>query len=131
MTPRPMGGPARRRLLLGACLTIWLAAFVATHLPPRDVPRTGVGDIYLHAAGFFVLGTLLLLTLAAYGAARPRRAAVALLALAIYAALDEATQPLVGRTAAMSDWLADLAGTAAALLLCEAALRLREHKRER
>ena len=117
--------PRRRRLLLGGLTVTWAAAFTATHLPPTNIPTTGLGDVYLHAAGYFLLGGLLSLALAACGTQPARRIAVTLAVLAVYAVVDEATQPLVGRTAALSDWFADMVGTAAAVAACEAVLYCR------
>ena len=48
---------------------------------------------------------------------------------AAYGALDEWLQPFVGRTLSLSDWLADVAGIATAMLLL--ALRPRPHAETR
>ena len=107
----------------------WIAAFVATHIPKQHLPRgIHVGDKMLHAAGYFLLGGLLLLTRSAWGATWPRRAAWVVLVLAAYAAFDEITQPLVNRAAAVGDWLADTGGALAAVVLGEAILALFRRK---
>jgi VanZ family protein len=52
------------------------------------------------------------------------------LALAALAAVDEATQPLVGREADRLDWYADLAGLAAGLAVIATGLLIwRRHRR--
>lgn len=115
--PRRLLRPAR--LALALFLIAWLGAFVATHIPARSIPQVHASDKVLHATGFFILGGLLLLALAIRGARRWRRDLAALVLLAAYAAFDELTQPLVGRTAALGDWLADVTGLVAALIVGE------------
>lgn len=118
-----------RRMLAVAMAVSWIGAFVATHLPKEHLPEDiRVGDVALHAAGYFLLGALLLATRAAYGSAWPRRAVVVVLVLAAYAAFDEITQPLVNRAAALSDWLADTGGALGAVILGEAILAMLRRK---
>jgi len=113
------------RTWLGRALAVtWLGAFLATHVPAEKVPDVHVTDKTLHAVGYFVLATLLLAWLAARGVRRIRRATIAIVALAVYGAIDEATQPLVQRHASIEDWLADLAGVLAAAIVCELLLAL-------
>jgi len=124
----------RRAVLIRGALHValaltWLGAFVATHIPRGDVPPIGVSDKTLHALGYFVLATLLLLTLAARGAARVRRAALTAAVLAAYAAVDEITQALVNRQPAVDDWLADVLGAAAAIALWEVVLAIYARRR--
>ena len=121
MTPPQRPQHARRPVALVTAL-LFVAAFVATHLPRHRLPRLGARDTSLHGIGYFVLGTSLLATFVAWGLGRRTRGPLLLGALAAYAALDELTQPLVGRDAAWADWTADLLGAAAALLLGELAL---------
>jgi len=97
------------------------AAFLAaaTHAPADEVSflvravDSGVvePDKLIHVAAYAVLG---LLAAVAYGGRwhGPLRAAwPLLLLLAVAAGADEATQPLFGRVADSSDWLADVAGS--------------------
>ncbi len=105
--------PSRiRRPLTAACVACWLAAFAATHVPLR-LPPTGPvpsSDKTLHFAGYLGLGLIVLLTLhvrSVRGRRRNRRMVGMLL---VYAAVDESTQPLFGRHAAVADWTADLLG---------------------
>jgi len=118
-----------RPLLLAGCIVVWACAFAATHTPPSMLPRLHVTDVALHAAGYFILASLLMGTLAAYRLAGARRAALALAILAAYGALDELTQPLVGRSAAWSDWFADMLGTAAAIAVWQAMLAFAARRR--
>ena len=118
-----------RRPLLALLIATWIGAAVATHIPPGSVPETGVSDKSLHVLGYFVLGSLLLVTLAGCGVGRARRVALLLGALAVYGALDEITQPLVGRNASVYDWLADVSGAALAVVVCELVLALAARRR--
>ena len=112
--------PWLRRLLV---LT-WLSAFVATHLPAGNVPDVHVGDKTLHVVGYFVLASLLLATLITRGVGPICRVAMTVVALAAYGAIDEATQPFVRRHASFDDWLANLAGVLAAVIVCELVVAL-------
>ena len=78
-----------------------------------------VGDANLHFAGFYALAGLFWLTLNAYARSRAARALLVLAIMPLYAALDELTQPIFNRNAAWGDWLADVAGTAAAVVCLE------------
>lgn len=97
-----------RRWLWAACV---LAAFVVTHLPPGAPGRPPIPDYVLHFAGFFALGIV-----TCWSAAGPNRrltlktwlAGVAF--LAVYAIVDETTQPFFGRSCEWTDYLADLCG---------------------
>ena len=99
--------------------SVWLlafaAAFVLTHTPPSDQPSPvwWLNDKILHTIGYTILGFL---TVWVIGQARVgdrwRTSALSLAGLLVYAAFDEMTQPLVGRTCEFSDWLADAGGAA-------------------
>ena len=111
---------SRRRLHRGWALLIlalyWTLLFVGTHLPPKDVPELKASDKTLH---FLAYAGLAFLTAASSAILTSRMAVRWLLTvflIAGYAAVDEFTQPLVGRTAEMADWMADLAGIVAGLI---------------
>jgi len=97
---------------------LWLAslaaAFIVTHLPPRAVPsHPGVSDWILHACGYCALGLATAWRLENRpGMLASRRWLGWLAFLLIYAIVDELSQPLVGRSNEMSDWLADVCGAA-------------------
>jgi len=107
-----------RRVVLACLIVYWVAAFVGTHVPGHHLPRVGAGDKLLHCWGYTALACLLWVTLLAHRRARWG----VLVVLPLYAALDEITQPLVGRTASIGDWLADVGGVGLAVLVCEASL---------
>ncbi|MFQ5491561.1 MAG: VanZ family protein [Phycisphaerae bacterium] len=100
----------------------WLGLFVIMHLPkPPGAELTArIGDKVVHAGAYFVLACL--------GGWSARRRGCRLnrrwlgrwwLIYAVYAALDELLQaiPSLGRACELGDWLADLTGMTAALVL--------------
>ncbi len=115
----------------------WTLAFVVTHVPPF-LPDDGAAedrlvgvDKIVHFLGYAGLAFLLMNALvpANHAAAEAagsgdhrtrgfrRGVGVTVLCCAIYGALDELTQPPFGRTADPMDYVADLLGLAAGLLL--------------
>jgi VanZ family protein len=80
------------------------------------MPSTHVSDKTLHVIGYAVLTGFLLPALAARGFTRRGQLLIAALALPVYAAVDELTQPLVNRHASMTDWLCNLLGVAVGML---------------
>lgn len=114
-----------RRWVLIACVGIWVAAFVVTHSPRDDLPDGGMPDSTLHGLGYFGLGFALYVTLAAHRTSRKWRFWTVVAVAAVYAAVDEITQPLTARCADIHDWLADVAGAAVAALICHILQRLR------
>ena len=111
-----------RRGVLGVLIVLWVSAFVATHIPAERVPPIGLKDTSLHLLGFLALTGMGLLTLRAYRVGTGRRITLGISLAAIYAGLDELTQPLVGRSNSLQDWIADLAGAILAVLLFELTL---------
>ncbi|MDY7010487.1 MAG: VanZ family protein [Planctomycetota bacterium] len=109
----------RRRLTLVLFLIIWATAVIATHIPAERLPKANISDKILHAAGFFLLAGVFWLTLWMYGVDGAKRITLIFFTMLTYAAIDEMTQPLVGRENSLGDWLADVAGTIAALTLLE------------
>ncbi len=114
---------ARRAVLL-SCVGAWVIAAAATHLPAPELSSLDISDWTLHLAGYFVLGSLFWLSLTGYGAPLVRRVPVVLVVLIAYGALDEWTQGFVGRSPDVWDWVANVAGTVAAILVWETIARL-------
>jgi len=132
MNPPPAKAPKPiRYVLLAACALAWAGAFLATHLPPNDVPNLQTSDKVLHMVGYGGLTTLLVLSLASLGRPRSARIVLAVGILLAYGAFDELTQPAFQRTADFNDWLADAAGTAIAVALCETLLAILSSARGR
>ena len=101
------------------CVFIWVCAVVTTHLPREAVPPSGLSDKWLHTIGYFVMVAILVATLMTRGLPRRRRLLLLLVAVPLYAAFDEITQPLVGRSASIYDWMMDLFGALLALVAVE------------
>lgn len=118
-----------RRVVLYTCITLWVAAFVATHIPAAGVPPIAVRDVTLHAIGYFGLATAMWLTVFAYRGRAGRRAIMVISILAVYGAFDEITQPLVNRCAAWGDWFADVIGVLIAVVLLEIICRVARRTR--
>jgi VanZ family protein len=106
-----------RPLLLIAVALYWALLLVATHLPPRELPKTPIDDKIEHFVSYGLL-SVLLLTTATLSRSDPDRTDWLILAIVLaYGAFDELTQPPFGRTCDYHDWLADAAGAATALVL--------------
>ena len=110
-----MNTDGARRRSVWIWLGYWVALFVLTHTPTSGLPgpRIEHADKVIHFALYF------LLTWLGNRAATSTPRAVSVLfrwalAYAIFAALDEWSQTLVGRTPSLMDWFADLAGVTAA-----------------
>jgi VanZ family protein len=99
-----------------------LVLLFATHYPRPEqfLGPDPPSDKTLHFLAYATLGLLAAATLAAAG--RWSRGSVASLAvgLAIFAGLDELTQPAFGRTAEPLDWVYDLIGLAVGIALVAA-----------
>src|SRR4051812_49190337 len=97
-----------------ALIVYWLLLFGATHLPPIALPKTHVSDKFEHFTAYCVLSILLAIVL---GARRGRIALVScsltILIACAYGAIDEWTQPIVGRICDLHDWYADALGSIA------------------
>ena len=115
--PEPRRRPARILAWLTAAYTAVLV--FATHYPkPADLLGPDPpSDKTLHFIAYGLLGLLAGATVAAAGRWSPRTALAVLLALAAFAVLDEATQPVFGRHADPLDWVYDCIGLTAGLVL--------------
>jgi len=108
----------------------WLALCVATHLPPTvaGLPDQRT-DKLVHASVYAGLAWLLAMAWdRSTGKLHGRHLRIAWLALVLFAAADELTQPWFGRTASIGDWLADAVGTAIGVLAFRAWQRRAEPK---
>jgi hypothetical protein len=107
-------GPLSR----GAFAVAVLVSLAVLFAPPDDVPFAPPGvDKLVHASLFAVLA----LTGRWAGV---RRVALAP-ALVLYAAVSEVLQEMIGRDAAVGDWVADVVGLLLGLLLCQWVARRR------
>lgn len=94
-----------------------LLAFVLTHLPPSELPKTRVSDKLAHFVAYFILTSLLYISLWVARRALVWTIVLTMLIALVYGAFDELTQPLVGRFCSLHDWLADAAGAASATIV--------------
>ncbi len=106
--------PAPSLLSRAGFVVYALGIFVATHWPQFsiDVPGVERPDLFIHLAVFATWAVLLNLT-GWLGEPRTVRTPLRVLPIAlVYAAIDESTQalPIIARTAAMDDFLANAAG---------------------
>jgi VanZ family protein len=88
----------------------WLGMFGGTHWPVPPHAPFGNADKWMHFGAYCGLAFLVSM---AIGMRRPVSLAVSLaivVLLAVYGALDEMTQPIVGRDCDLWDWFADMAG---------------------
>lgn len=97
---------------------------VATHIPRLDVSfDTGTSvppDKLLHFAAYAVLGFLAGLIAAGSAHSWRRWFPLVLAGIAVFALLDETTQPMFSRAAEPFDWVADVIGAAAGLVVAAA-----------
>ncbi|MCX7410733.1 MAG: hypothetical protein DWH84_04650 [Planctomycetota bacterium] len=112
--------PPRRRLrmlLVVALVSYTLVAFLGTHMPiPSGVIPRG-GDKVLHFLGYSVFGALLMGLRASLREFRWPSVVGRAGFLACYGAFDEISQKLVGRSADVADWCADVLGACCGLLV--------------
>lgn len=116
-----------RRFFVVAFWAALIFAFVMAVLPKPPALPGEPGDKVQHIIAFVVLTGLARL-------AYPRvRALTLLLAFALFGALIELTQmlPALGRTAALDDWLADVAATIVVLAVLDPARHLLARRRKR
>ena|SRR5687767_4529648 len=119
------------RLLWALTLAFWGFIFVMTHIPQQRLPGVRVNDKTAHLISYGVLAAMLYVTL---WFSRPHDWSPVWkipLVLALYAAFDELTQPLVNRFAEFADWYADVAGAVivvAALSVIRAIASTRRHR---
>lgn len=109
-----------RRFFVVAFWAALIFAFVMAVLPKPPALPGDPGDKVQHIIAFVTLTALARL-------AYPRaRALTLLLAFALFGALIELTQmlPALGRTAALDDWIADVAATLVVLAVLDPARRL-------
>lgn len=116
-------GLAAPRRWLGPLLAVyWLAIFAATHLPQAALPPSTLGDKAEHFIAYGLLAVLLNLWLIHRFPRLPMPWLWTLCIAMAYGAIDELTQPIVNRHAALGDWIADATGAALGVLLVNTVL---------
>ena len=106
-----------RRVVWIALVGYWICLSTVTHLPPSKLPDTHIKDTYEHFTAFALLAVLLCAALSSKDWTIARVAGMSFAIAAAYGAVDEWTQPIFGRTCALSDWFADATGAATAVAL--------------
>lgn len=105
-----------RRGVVLLLIAFWIVLIVATHAPRvPEVVSVEPTDKIAHLGGYGLLGLLVGLSWALWYGYRWLAAIGLLVAIAAHAALDEATQPMFGRYADITDWYADIVGAALGL----------------
>jgi VanZ family protein len=115
-----MAPSRRKKLSLISVIIYWPAIFLLTHIPqPKIVHQANLSDKTLHFMVYFILVFLLWGTIKPYSKVTWSKPAVwVILAVMVwYGVMDEWLQGLVGRTADVHDFYADLAGTVASLVV--------------
>lgn len=93
----------------------WVAMFVSTHIPTLPIALPGQSDKTVHLTAFCGLASLLMAWRCSRGQVGLSHLLLMWLMLAGYGAVDEVTQPIVGRVCDLHDWLSDLLGAAIGL----------------
>lgn len=112
----------RHILTIIALVIYWPAIFIATHIPltiPSLLFEFRISDKILHFAAYFILVFLLWFTINPNKKVNWKKAVVwwILLVVVWYGVFDEWLQGYVGRNPNIQDFMADLAGAVAALLI--------------
>ena len=101
---------------LGPALGCAIAILVVSHLPKGVLPSFGIHYRVQHAVAYGLLAALCLA--ATRGRGGLVGALLAVGAVAVVGAVDEATQPVFGRQCSVLDWLTDLGGACLAVAAC-------------
>ncbi|MDD5063964.1 MAG: VanZ family protein [Phycisphaerae bacterium] len=110
----------RPKLTIISLLLYWPGIFILAHIPiPQVVYRAGVSDKSLHFLVYLILVFLLWFAISPDKKVNWRRAAVwwVLFVVVWYGVVDEVLQKYVGRSCDVMDFIADLTGTLAGLVL--------------
>jgi VanZ family protein len=117
----------RLRIAILLLAAYWLLLVTATHIPKVPEPlEFRTSDKVQHLVAYATLAVLAAVTWSLAWPFGWRQALVLLALIAAHGVLDEVTQPIVGRTADVLDWFADVTGAALGLsgfLIARQALR--------
>jgi VanZ family protein len=99
----------------------WILIFILTTLPAESLPGIGISDKINHLLAYFGLGVLLKLAIdfqSKYPVLKKKSSVYTLGIGALYGALDEIHQIFIpGRSCEFMDWVADVVGVAAGILV--------------
>jgi VanZ family protein len=98
-------------------LAFFLSCIYMTHVPrPPGFTNIVPWDKMKHFLGFGTLASMFYFSIWLKGVPRWKTALIVVCVLAMYAGLDERTQPWTGRDCDIHDWYADMCGTVFASL---------------
>jgi hypothetical protein len=110
----------RQKITIAFLIVYWIVLAVVAHIPiPEVVYKARVSDKWLHFLAYLNLVFLLWFAVRPDSKVRLRNGMVWLVFLmtAAYGGIDELLQPYVGRTKDLGDFLANIAGVSAGLIL--------------
>ena len=112
-----------RKAAAFALAIYWMALVAGTHVPrpPQLLIPRGLSDKWIHLLAYTGLAFLLCVNWSLRRHWNWRHCAALVALLALFGAVDELTQIPVGRECEFLDWIADVLGTSAGLLLFLAA----------
>lgn len=117
---------AWRHFVRRTLVAYWLFLFCATHFPKLELPGPRQSDKFYHFVAYAVLGGLAWLVRTTWKSPANAWSGVLIFGLiALYAAVDELTQPIMGRSGDPYDWAADVAGAAVGMAVAAFVLRRR------
>jgi VanZ family protein len=106
-----------RWVVVSVMLVYWAMLFLSTHIDlSPGVARHGPGDKTMHTLAYAGLAFLWLVSAAAFGRVTWPTYLVVLVGAALYGAVDETSQALVGRKTDIADWRADMLGAALGMI---------------
>ncbi|MBC7784314.1 MAG: VanZ family protein [Burkholderiales bacterium] len=114
MIARPLVSRRGVRIVAWTWLGLYVVLLlVLTHIPKPPAVFDGRDDKTLHFLAYFALGGLSYFAAAITFPLRLGLSLIVVLGCAVFAALDEITQPSFGRSADVFDWRADVFGVIA------------------
>jgi VanZ family protein len=119
LTGPPIDRIGRAALLVRILsIGVFIGMFVGTHIPFVGAPSISHMDKVLHFSAYLLLATCLLASWElTSGILQPPHYFMVWLVVILYGLFDEITQIPFGRQCDGLDWLADVAGTVAGLIL--------------
>ncbi|MBW8000393.1 MAG: hypothetical protein FVQ80_00020 [Planctomycetes bacterium] len=110
----------RKKLTIITLIIYWVFLAIISHIPiPELVYQARVSDKNLHLVAYMILVFLLWFSLRPEQKVNWRKITVwwVILIIGVYAVMDEVIQGVVGRNCDMMDFIADMAGVLAGLIL--------------
>ena len=109
-----------KKIIFNVLKIYWILLFVSTSYPSSSIPTFGVGDKIEHMTAFFILGTLLNLTLVfqnKYPKLKEKNTLYTILIGSCYGIFDELHQLFVpGRSCDFLDFVSDFSGLVLAVV---------------